>query len=377
MSCRAFRLLGVTLAFAAAATAQVSPQLRARFAHLQHGINHGPWVDAVQDGQGEIHDVFNAARAASDIALIARMGFDHVRINLDPPRLLNIDRPGVLNDAYLAGLDHTLDLLSAHSLAAVVDMHGLPEYDRRVLGDDRQLESLATSWRVLAHHLAARNPDRVFLEVLNEPVSADKYRWAGVQSKLLAAMRAGAPQLTLIATGFQWSSLKDLIFLEPVGDANVIYNFHFYEPLAFTHQGATWSSDFLPHLHGVPYPLTPETAAPLAATVQPEAARQALLRYAADRWDAAHIAEVLAPVAAWAQQHQVLVTCNEFGAFAKFAPPAARALWLHDVRTALERDGFGWTMWDYDGGFRVVTRQPDGEAVPDAAIVAALGLVGR
>jgi len=374
MSYRLLRLLGVALAVAVVATAQVTPELRVRFAHLQHGVNHGPWVDAVADPQGEVHDVFNAARAASDIALIAALGFDHVRINLDPPRMLNIDRPGVLNDAYLAGLDHCLDLLQAQGLAAVVDMHGLPEYDRRVLGDDRELEALAASWRTLAHHLSSRRPGGLFLEVLNEPVSADKYRWAGVQSKLLAAMRAGAPQLTLIATGFQWSSLKDLLFLEPVGDPNVIYNFHFYEPLVFTHQGATWSSDFLPLLHGVPYPLTPETAAPLAATLDAGPSRRALLRYAADGWDAAHIAAVLAPVAAWATAHHVLVTCNEFGAFATFAPPTARALWLHDVRTALENDGFGWTMWDYDGGFHVVQRQPDGTAVADAAIVTALGL---
>jgi endoglucanase len=32
----------------------------------------------------------------------------------------------------------------------------------------------------------------------------------------------------------------DLLALQPLADGNVIYNFHFYEPHEFTHQGANW-----------------------------------------------------------------------------------------------------------------------------------------
>jgi hypothetical protein len=51
-----------------------------------------------------------------------------------------------------------------------------------------------------------------------------------------------------------------------------------------------------------------------------------------------------------------------------------RATWIHDVRTALEADNIGWTMWDYRGNFGVVDKNPGQPAVPDKDTVEALGL---
>ena len=77
--------------------------------------------------------------------------------------------------------------------------------------------------------------------------------------------------------------------------------------------------------------------------------------------------------AAWAAKYQVPLTCNEFGTFRNFAPPADRAVWISDIRMALEKYGIGWTMWDYAGGFGVVTKQ-NSHPMADADIVKALGL---
>ena len=94
----------------------------------------------------------------------------------------------------------------------------------------------------------------MFLEILNEPEFTDRYRWLGVQMKLAAAIRQGAPAHTIIAAGARWSDDDELIFQEPLHDPNVIYNFHFYQPHIFTHQGATWSAYYWHWLRGVRYP---------------------------------------------------------------------------------------------------------------------------
>jgi len=47
------------------------------------------------------------------------------------------------------------------------------------------------------------------------------------------------------------------------------------------------------------------------------------------------------------------------------------------VRTALEADGIGWTMWEYRGGFGVVNKQDGQPAQPDENTLRALGLSGR
>src|SRR6266511_4738400 len=94
------------------------------------------------------------------------------------------------------------------------------------------------------------------------------YRGFGIQGKLITAIRAGAPQHTIIASGHRWSGPYELLFLEPYADRNIIYNFHFYEPFAFTHQGATWAGANVAFYKEVPYPSSPEGVSKMLDTVQ-------------------------------------------------------------------------------------------------------------
>jgi hypothetical protein len=201
----------------------------------------------------------------------------------------------------------------------------------------------------------------------------DGYRWYGIQGKLIAAIRAGAPNHTIIASGHRWSGLSEMLFLEPYSDTNIIYNFHFYEPFAFTHQGATWAGPNLPFYKNVPYPSSPEAVKPVLGTIEDEPARYNLLRYGEDRWDAARIDRELGLAAEWAAKRHVYITCNEFGAFRKVVRPADRVAWLHDMRVALEKHEIGWTMWDYAGGFAAVNKT-NGQAERDPELLKALGL---
>jgi aryl-phospho-beta-D-glucosidase BglC (GH1 family) len=81
-------------------------------------------------------------------------------------------------------------------------------------------------------------------------------------------------------------------------------------------------------------------------------------------------------VAAWAEHWGVPVICNEFGVYRENTEAKDRAAWLTDVRTALEKHGIGWAMWEYHGGFGVVTTQ-DGQPAPDEMTLRTLGLAMR
>jgi len=108
-------------------------------------------------------------------------------------------------------------------------------------------------------------------------------------------------------------------------------------------------------------------------TVADETARYNLLRYGEDNWNAERIDREIGVAAAWAAKRHVLITCNEFGTFRRFALPEDRATWIRDMRVALEKYGIGWTMWDYAGGFGVVNKV-NGSATADESVVKALGL---
>lgn len=99
-----------------------------------------------------------------------------------------------------------------------------------------------------------------------------------------------------------------------------------------------------------------------------------LENYWLDHWDGHRIRLLIDEAAAWGKANRVPLICNEFGAYREHTEPQSRMSWIRDVRSALEADGIGWTMWDYRGGFGVVWKQDGQAAKVDPAVVEALGL---
>jgi len=344
-----------------------------RLAHLRRGINLSEWFAQVYDPKGYTKEHFQAWTTADDIALIQRMGFDHVRLSVNPALMFRHGHANEIPADYLGYLDAAVKMILDHGLAVVIDIHPDGDFKANLAHEDAFVEEFADYWRALANHYAASDADRVFFEILNEPEMSDRYRWYGVESKLAAAIREGAPQHTIIAAGARWSDDDDLVFLEPLRDPNIIYNFHFYEPHVFTHQGATWSAYYFHWLRGLRYPSTVESTERAAALVPDEVDRLHVIRYGYDHWDAARIEAEVKQAGEWARRRGVPLVCNEFGVFRDYNDPADRVAWLHDARTAFEKNGIGWTMWDYSGSFGVVVKK-DGKAVPDDGVLRALGM---
>jgi aryl-phospho-beta-D-glucosidase BglC (GH1 family) len=348
----------------------------ARAQHLRHGINASEWF---AQSAGD----YSAARTgrytdAGDIALMAKLGFDNVRLSIDPVPLEQapVGKDG-FNADFLGRLDTIVNAILADGMAVQIDIHPEPEYKQQVRTSDAAVDQTTALWRRLAAHYATRNPEMVFFEIMNEPAVSDRYRWAGIQARLAAAIREAAPKNTIIATGPNYSGIHDLLTLSPLPDGNVIYNFHTYDPMQFTHQGASWAGAWMGTTHGIPYPATESSMPELLKQVPDASDRSELESYWLDHWDAHRIRLIVDEAAAWAQANHVPLICNEFGVYRVHADAASRMNWIHDMRTALEADGIGWTMWDYRGGFGVVWKEDGQPAKVDPAVVEALGLKGR
>ncbi len=343
-----------------------------RAEHLRHGFNLSHWCAQAAGGQ-YTKEHFDTYDTAQDMALIKSMGFDHVRFTLNSEPMFRRGQADRIPPEYLRMVDAAVKMILDQGLAVIIDIHPESDFKAKLASDDAYVEQFGDYWRALATHYSTLDPDKVFFEILNEPEFRDRYRWAGVQARLARAIREGAPKHTIIAAGANWSSLNELLFLEPVQDPNVIYNFHFYDPHIFTHQGATWSTNYVHYLSKLPYPSTPENVKSAVAE-EPDAVNQlSVIEYGLDRWNAERIDAEIAVAATWAKRWHVPLTCNEFGVYRLAAAPEDRAAWIHDVRSALEKYGIGWTMWDYAGGFSVVLRK-DGATTVDDVTLKALGL---
>jgi endoglucanase len=369
----AMRTLWIALAvLLATSSAFAQPQDTAtRRAHLLHrGVNASMWFAQASD--------YSPARlrsytTADDMALMHSMGFDHVRLSIDGDELVRDAPPDGLNAVFVAELDRVIHIMLQDELRVIVDVHPGDEFKRRLRTDDTAVTRFCALWKALAGRYANTDPERIFFEVLNEPEFTDAPQWNAVQTRAIAAIRQAAPHHTIIATALHWSGLTDLLALEPVSDPNVIYTFHDYEPFAFTHQGATWTMTQVRPLRRVPYPSSPDAITPNLSQEQQLIDQHWINAYGLDRWDAARIRSELSFAGKWAELHHVPVYCGEFGVYQPYADPAMRAAWLRDTRTALEEQGIGWAVWDYQGSFAVVTKE-SGKAIPIPAIAEALGL---
>ncbi len=278
-----------------------------------------------------------------------------------------------LNPTALARLDKSIADITATGLIVVLDIHPDQPYVEMLSQGDQGVASFLAFWKAFASHYAATDPTKVYFELLNEPTMTDDARWASIQARAVALIRPLVPHHTLIATGAQWGGISGLLAAQPVHDDNILYSFHDYDPMVFTHQGASWAGPGLVNLRNVPYPSSPETLAPLVTHQTDPTAKQLLTDYGQQHWNRQRMNDEIASVAAWGKKYNVPVYCGEFGVFADYAEPAMRARWLHDMRDTLEAHNIGWDMWDYQGGFALVLRI-NGRPRVDNPIATALGL---
>ena len=342
----------------------------ARAARLHRGINLSMWYAQAGDySDGRLASF----TTADDFALIKKMGFDHVRLSINPEPLIREPQSGELKTESMARLDKTVSEILASGLDLVLDIHPEESYKHSLAQGDENVWKFLAFWREFAGHYAKTDPERVYFEILNEPAFSDLYRWSGIQARAVAAIRGVAPRHTIIATAGSYSKVDELLASEPVRDDNVIYTFHQYDPMWFTHQGANWGVQGWVPLRGVPYPSSPQAVVDNLAQESDERIRLYLQRYGAERWNGGRILMEINAAADWADKRHVPLWCGEFGVFRAYADPKMRAAWIGDVRTALEGRHVGWAMWDYQGSFGLVTKD-GGKTVVDPIVPAALGL---
>src|SRR4051812_386186 len=99
----------------------------ARLAHLRHGINTSAWFAQVYDPKGYTKEHLETWTTAEDIALIKSMGFDNVRLSVNPEPMFRNKRPDEIPAEYLGYLDNAVKMILDHGLAVVIDLH--PESD--------------------------------------------------------------------------------------------------------------------------------------------------------------------------------------------------------------------------------------------------------
>lgn len=347
-----------------------------RYARFSKGINLPFWFWL---NEGELKPL-EKRFSEKDLRLIKKLGFTFVRLPVDMANIYAPEREDLLRPETMALLMAGIRKILDFELAVNFDLHSIAQkeggsdYSGPLGKDERFTEDFIRFWEKLAEKLGTFDPEWLIIEPMNEPVfQGEENRWPPIQRKLVASIRKKLPRHTILATGAFWSNLSTLINLQPLHDPDIWYVFHFYEPHIFTHQGAYWSSEWVKPLRQVPYPSSPEAVLKAISLIDREDIKKYLRFYGEEHWNAQKIEREILKAVQWAEKNGRRIICNEFGAYRNYCLPPYRTAWIKDVRTALEKYGLGWAMWEFDGSFGLVFREK-GRAVVDRDIASALGL---
>jgi endoglucanase len=317
-------------------------------------LNLGNALEAPSEGD------WGVVLAATDFAAAKQAGFDHVRVPARFSAHAQKEAPYAIEPAFLARVDWAIEEGLANGLAIVVDLH---HYAELMDAPEEHRARLVGIWRQLAEHERARPPTVAF-EICNEPTDrVPAQTWNDIQSEALAAVRASNPQRTVVIEGVSWASAQNLrdTLRVPPGDPYLVGSFHMYQPILFTHQGAS----FMPpeyETRGIVFPGPPPT--PLKPG--PNALAKGWVRDWFERYNDAPpernpsgpaiIADQLDMAKDFADRLHLPVYMGEFGCIEN-ADPRSRETWTRTTRKEAERRGFGWAYWDDGGSFRIFDRQ--------------------
>lgn len=358
------------LALGGASLLAADKPVQAALPTLMRGFNLANWFEYER----------NQGLSEAELASLAALGLDHVRLPLDPLACgWNPAEPDVL--PFLPDLIAAVQAINNAGLTVLLDMHLQPEHKVILEAEPSYEPILAGLWGRLAQAAAVLPQEALVYELLNEPqyYGDNASRWPAFQRQLLAAVRAQDQTHAVLLCGGQGSGPDSLETLPVEPDALAAYSFHFYDPFLFTHQGAPWLDEQYTaagKLANVPYPAT--TGATVTYLEDVPAAKAAFAQYLSDGWDATAVRSVIDRAASWGRANGVALRCTEFGVIRSNVSPADRYRWMQDVRLALEANGIGWTVWDYTHlfGLTVQSGLPgfEGQRTVDPLARAALGL---
>ncbi len=299
------------------------------------GIDLGGWLSQCDYSEDRLNNFITE----KDFEIIASWGLDHVRLPIDYNVLENED--GGYKQEGFDRVCRAVECAKKNGLGLVLDLHKTAgfsfdqdENENGFFESEKYQERFYKLWEKLAESFGAYN-DFVLFELLNEVTDPSVITaWNGIVKNCIRRIRAYAPD-TVILVGSYWNNSPDALKdLDPPYDDKVVYNFHCYSPLKFTHQGATWA----------------------AASVDVDA------RYSVDELGITpeYFENAFASALEKAKSCGAELYCGEYGVI-DVVSPEETLKWYKAINAAFEKFGIARAAWSYkEMDFGIADSRMDG-----------------
>ncbi len=292
------------------------------------GVNFGGWLSQCDYSKDRLDNFITE----KDFERAAQTGFDHVRVPIDYNVLENEDGTAYSEEGF-GRVDNAVQLAKKYGLNIVIDIHKTAgfsfdsgENETGFFESEKHQERFYRLWEEIARRFGKYSDISAF-ELLNEVTDKDYIGvWNRVIRECIKRIRVYAPD-TIILVGSYWnnsaSAVKDL---EAPYDDKVVYNFHCYDPLQFTHQGAYWVPD-----------MDTEFRQPFEESGTTPEMFEDLFMQALEK----------------AREYGADVYCGEYGVIDR-ATPEDTVKWYRTINGVFEKYGIARAVWNFkemDFGF--------------------------
>lgn len=317
------------------------------FKGYKKGIDLGGWLSQCNHTK-ERYETFITEK---DIETVASWGADHVRIPVDYD--LVEDKEGNYKEDGFAYIQKAVDWCGKYHLNMVLDLHktfgysfDFGENEIGFFDNEKYQERFYRLWEEFAKRYS-KYEERLCFELLNEVTDKEFCdKWNEISLKCIERIRNIAPTVKILVGGY-WNNSGDAVKdLAMPHDENIVYNFHNYDPLVFTHQGASW-------IPGMPadYRVSIDKTFKEMDAYTTEHAPELLGRFdnmgdSDDKIDGEFFKKRFAEPVKIAEERGVSLYCGEYGVIEN-AEPGDILKWYKAINEAFEYYGIGRATWSY------------------------------
>lgn len=287
---------------------------------FRKGINLGGWMSQCDYSRERLDGFITEA----DIARIAQWGFDHVRLPFDHNIVQNED--GSFIEEGFGRIGKAVELAGKYGMKIVLDLHKTAgfsfdtyENENGFFGNEALQQRFYELWEQVAVRFG-NDPENIAFELLNEVTDREFIGpWNRIAKECIGRIRKNAPETLILVGSYNNNGAAEVKYLEAPADENVIYNFHCYEPLKFTHQGAWWTDAIVP---------------------------EERLSFEESGTCEEYFEELFSSAAAHAKANNTVLYCGEFGVI-DIVGAEDSLKWIDTISRVFDRLRIGRCLWCY------------------------------
>lgn len=287
---------------------------------FKKGVDLGGWLSQCDYSKERLDHFIEEA----DFVKVASWGVDHVRLPFDY-NIVQTENGGFIEEGF-ERIAKAVTWAKKNGLKIVLDLHKTKgfsfdegEKESGFFDSEKLQNEFYALWEEMAKRFG-NDPENVALELLNEITDKSFIdAWNRISTECIKRIRKYAPDV-LILVGSYWNNSPDAVKdLAAPADENVIFNMHCYDPLKFTHQGATWTEAIIPEE-----------------------------RFAFEAFDITkeYFKERFASAVETAEKFNSPLYCGEYGVIDRVSPEDTLK-WYKAIHEAFEELGIGRSAWSY------------------------------